>query len=97
MEVWLNPNGTRNRENRPLIDQEEGSRNVYLYDPYRSFHYGLYDQAQPTCGSWLDIYHQYPSKVPVAVTTNTGRLLPLGAKYFTHGMKYDALARHSSP
>ena len=61
MEIWLNPSGTRNREFRPYIEQEETARSVYLYDPENyGFHYGLYDMAQPSCGSWLDIYDQYP-------------------------------------
>ena len=59
MNVWVNANGTRNRCYRPYIEQEEQANSVYYYDPFRPFHYGLYDMAQPSCGSMRALYYQY--------------------------------------
>lgn len=61
MDVWVNPNGTRNRDFRPYISQEESGRSVYPYDPNTPFHYGLYDSAQPSCGYWTGLLGQYNS------------------------------------
>ncbi len=76
MNVWLNADGSRNREFRPYIEQEETARSVYLYNPEgRSFYYGLYASAQPTCGLWVDnIYNQYPSRTPAESVDSSGRL-----------------------
>jgi len=75
MQVALLANGVRDMRFRPYIEQEETARSVYLYDPYVPFHYGLYDGPQPVCGSWLNIYHQYPSKIPVKIISSDGRLM----------------------
>ena len=89
MDVWLNPDGTRDREFRPYIEQEELSRSVYLYDPNGpGFNYGLYQSAgQPTCGYWLDVYKQFPSKIPFEVVDKRGRLRMVPP--YTH--RYDPL------
>lgn len=100
MNVLLNADGTRNRDFRPYISEEETSKSIYLYDPNGpGFHYGLYDTAQPTCGSWLDIYYQYPSKTPASVVSNTGRLHLVRPTWWRHGINryYDSLMRHSQP
>ena len=104
MQVWLNSDGTRNREFRPFIKQENQANSIYLYDPNGpGFHYGLYDTAQPTCGTWLDIYYQYPSKIPAEVVDSTGRLYMVRPNWWRHGYKYsqsgggekyDPLLRH---
>lgn len=59
MEVWLNPNGTRDRSFRPYIQEEETSKSIYPYHPDIPFNYGMYDTVQNTCGSWQDLYCQY--------------------------------------
>ena len=99
MNVWLNEDGTRNREFRPYINQEETSRNLYLYSPNGpGFHYGLYDSAQPSCQSWVrGIYDQYPSKVPSEIADNTGRLHMVRPSWWRRGYKYDPLIRHVRP
>ena len=98
MEVWLDSSGRRDREFRPYISQEETSRSVYLYDPNgRGFNYGLYESAQPTCGSWIDIYDQFPSKIPSQIADKTGRLHAVRPNYWRHGYKYDPLLNHTRP
>jgi hypothetical protein len=99
MNVLLNADGTRNRDFRPYIEEEELGNNLYLYDPNGpGFHYGLYDTAQPSCGSWLDIYYQYPSKTPAAVVSNTGRLHLVRPEWWRHGYHYyEPLMRNSRP
>jgi len=97
MDVILNPDGTRNRNFRPYIEEEEQANSVYLYDPNnRGFNYGLYNTAQPSCESWLGLYNQYPSKIPGSVIDNTGRLhmvQPPNKK----GYHYEPLLRHMRP
>ena len=56
MEVLVNSDGTRNREYRPYISQEESSRYTNLYNPYVPYHYGLYDSVQPPCTSFQSDY-----------------------------------------
>jgi len=97
MQVLLNPDGTRNREFRPYIEQEEQGNSVYLYDPNVPFHYGLYDTAQPSCGSWLDIYKQYPSKTPLSVVNYTGRQHLVRPWYWKHGHLYRPLLEETYP
>ncbi len=91
MNVWLNADGTRNRENRPYIQEEESARSLYLYDPEGpGFNYGLYDMAQPSCGSWLNgIYDQYPSHNPGAVVTRDGRVYMVKPDHNKLGYKWD--------
>ena len=97
MQVILNENGTRNRDFRPYISEEQQGNSIYLWDPNVPFHYGLYDTAQPSCGSWLDIYYQYPSKIPLNVITRTGRTFLVQPNWFNHGYKYQSLLRHARP
>lgn len=97
MNVLLNPDGSRNREFRPYIEEEEQANSVYIYDPNTPFHYGLYDRAQPSCGSWLDIYHQYPSKTPSQVVDSTGRLHSVMPNYAEYGYCYQPLMRNVRP
>lgn len=88
MNVWLNSDGTRNREFRPYIEQENQANSVYLYDPEGpGFHYGLYEKAQPSCGYWIDIYNQYPSKVPMQTVDKHGFLHPYRS-HLHSGTKY---------
>ena len=51
------------------------------------FHYSLYQSAQPSCGYWLDIYNQYPSKIPSEVMDKTGRLHLVRPTYWNHGIQ----------
>lgn len=75
MQVALLANGTRDMRFRPYIEFEETGKSVYLADPNGdSFYHGLYDGPQPLCGSWLSIYHQYPSKIPIKTISGNGRL-----------------------
>jgi hypothetical protein len=76
MNVWVNPiTGRRNREFRPRIEEEEQANSVYLYNPEGpGFYYGLYQQAQPSCGSWVQLFNQYPSHTPQAVISESGRM-----------------------
>jgi len=92
MEVLLTPDGYRDRRFRPYIEEEEQANSVYLYDPSRGFNYGLYTGAQPTCGSWHDLYLQYPSKVPVSTVDSLGRL-HMTRRYPN---RYEQLWRHGA-
>ena len=99
MEVIVDPKtGQRNRDFRPYIEQECQGNSLYLYDPNRPFHYGLYDTAgQPSCDSWVQNFHQYPSKVPISVIDSTGRLHPLRPSWWRNGLKYRDLNNHAQP
>ncbi len=99
MQVILNPDGTRNRDFRPYIEEEEQGNSVYLYSPNGpGFYYGLYGSGgQPSCGSWLDIYDQFPSKVPGSVIDFTGREHLVRPWWFKHGYHYESLLQHTIP
>lgn len=71
MQVWVRPDGRRDRRFRPYIEQEELDRNFTLYDPEgRGVNYGLYETAQPSCGIWQDhfLQSQQPPKKSVFFT-----------------------------
>lgn len=88
MNVILNKDGSRNRDFRPYINEEEQSNNLSLYDPNgRGVHYGLYDSAQATCGSWMDVYRAYPSKTPAAVIDSDGRMHISRPRTWRHGYR----------
>ncbi len=97
MQVILNPDGTRNRDFRPYIEEEEQSNSVYLYSPNGpGFHYGLYETGgQPSCGSWLGIYDQYPSKIPIAIIGATGREHLVKPYWNRYGYHYQPLLEHT--
>ena len=98
MNVWVNLDGTRNREFRPLIQEETLAKSVKLYSPNsRGFVYGLYQQAQPTCGTWLDLFNQYPSKTPSEIVDSNGRLHLLKPDYYKHGIRYKDLLENARP
>lgn len=98
MNVWVDKSGRRNREYRPYIEEEDQANSVYPYSPNGpGFYYGLYKTAQPTCGSWIGLYNQYPSKIPSEVVDRTGRLHINRPSYWRHGYKYDPLLRHTKP
>ena len=95
-DILLLANGLRDRSFRPYINEEELGSNVYLYDPNGpGFRYGLYDMAgQPSCGPWINIYNQYPSRIPAAVIESTGRQRMV-QPWWRKGYHYDPLMRHS--
>jgi hypothetical protein len=105
MNVTVNKDGTRNRDYRPYIDQEEQSNNLYLYDPNgNGFHYGLYgsnnnNNNRVTCGSWLDIYNQFPSKgIPASTIDRTGRVHLMRPSWATQdNLNYQKLNKHTKP
>lgn len=90
MDVLLLPNGKRNRNYRPYIEQEEQANSVYLYNPNGpGFYYGLYSSAgQPSCGYWEDLYSQFPSHVPAAIVDSTGRTHLVKPSWYKFGYKY---------
>lgn len=74
MEIAVNPDGTRNREFRPLIQEEWLNRNLSLYNPNDpNVNYGLYDGSQPTCGPFTSIWAGYRGG-PVASIDTYGRM-----------------------
>lgn len=73
MEVILNPDGTRDRSYRPYIEEEELGNSVYLYSPNGpGYNYGLYDSAQPSCGTWYNEYQTWPSRTPARYIDSNG-------------------------
>ena len=52
MNALVDATGRRVQMYRPYIDQEDSVRSLTLYNPFVPYHYGLYDQAQPSCMSW---------------------------------------------
>lgn len=103
MQISVNPDGTRNRDFRPYIDQEELHRNVTLYDPHGPGHnYGLYSSAQPQCNLWVDHFRSAASRTPASVVDRTGRqhlVRPCGVQGYHHGncgAVHDRSSRESS-
>lgn len=96
MDVWVNPvTGRRNMEFRPYISEEEQANSVYLYDPNRPFHYGLYDGAQPSCGSWVgQIWDQYAQRAPSEVVDRTGRLHLVRPTWW-RDLQYEPMIKHT--
>nr|QBK85653.1 MAG: uncharacterized protein LCMAC101_02480 [Marseillevirus LCMAC101] len=96
MNILLLANGERDMSFRPYINLEEFGSSISLYDPNGpSFRYGLYDMAgQPSCGPWINIYDQYPSRIPAAVITPTGRQ-HMVQPWWKKGYHYDPLLRHT--
>lgn len=53
MNVWVLPDGTRDRRMRPYIDQEELARTSYPYNPNDpNVVHGLYGSAPKLCSSF---------------------------------------------
>ncbi|HSA76274.1 MAG TPA: hypothetical protein VLE02_01895 [Nitrosarchaeum sp.] len=86
MSVWLHSDGTRDRSYRPYIEKEEQANSIPLYDPNISFNYGLYTQAQPSCGTWLDMWDQYPEnrRPPIRSIDRRGQYFYKGNLYKGH-------------
>jgi hypothetical protein len=64
MEIWVNRDGTRNRDFRPYIDQEEYHKNVNIYNPNGlGPETNLYSRTQPLCQtSVTHVYQSYQNK-----------------------------------
>lgn len=90
MEINLLANGLRDRSYRPMIHLEELGSSVSLYDPNgRSFHYGLYDMAgQPSCGPWISVWDQYPSRIPNSVVSSSGKQFMVAPWWYKNGFHY---------
>jgi hypothetical protein len=101
MNVTLNSDGTRNRDYRPYIDREESASNIHLYDPNNNgFHHGLYEvPQQSTCGTWLDLYNQFPGRgVPIEGIYSNRRTFGM----YPHNpgqnnLQYQQLRKHTRP
>lgn len=90
MNVWLHSDGTRDFSYMPRPELSGQANSIYLYDPERPFHYGLYDKAQPSCGTWLDLYDQYPSRTPMRSIDRDGQYFYDGRLYKNH----DSILKH---
>ena len=55
MEILLNPDGSRNRDFRPRIDQESSSRELKFYNP-NNYNLGsqLYERNYGVAETWLN-------------------------------------------
>ena len=98
MNVWIDQKtGRRDRSFRPTIEDEWQANSVYLYDPNGSgFNYGLYQGAQPSCGSWVgQIWDQFPSRVPMEVVDKTGRLHLVRPTWWKYGYKFEPMLKHT--
>lgn len=74
MDVWVNSNGTRNKDFRPLIQNEWLAYSAVPYSPNGpGVHYGLYDSAQQTCPPYVTNWDHFKGG-PVGVVDNFGRL-----------------------
>lgn len=76
--ILVNPDGTRNTDYRPYIDQEETTRVTTLYNPHVPYHYGLYDSARPSCKSfqnyfWDTVSSEYPHDQPIYSVNRYGQ------------------------
>ena len=78
--VLLNADGSRNRQFRPYIDQEETTRNLTLYDPNRPYYAGLYDSARPPERAWAEYVREqlalHPRQAQYIVSQNGTRTYP---------------------
>lgn len=63
MEVWVNAvTGFRDNSFMPYINYQNEGQSPPPYSPNTSpYNYGLYDTAQPACGTWLNNLHQFQS------------------------------------
>jgi len=61
MEVWVNAvTGFRDNSFMPYINYQNEGKAPPPYSPNTSpYNYGLYDTAQPACGTWLNNLHQF--------------------------------------
>lgn len=85
MNIWVNSDGTRNRDFRPLIQNEWFAKNLSIYNPNDpNVHYGLYDTAQPTCGPFVSVWDSYPGRKPDATVDTYGRLKLTPITYNTY-------------
>lgn len=102
MEIALNPDGTRNRDFRPYISQEELHRNFSLYNPNgRSHDHGLYRTAQPYCNTWhghISSQQQLNHRAPASVVDRMGYTHLIGGAparvSCDNGRSYKSLMRY---
>lgn len=61
MEVWVNAaTGFRDNSFMPYIDYQNEGKAPPPYSPNTSpYNYGLYNTAQPACGTWLNNLNQF--------------------------------------
>jgi len=103
MQVLVKPNGERDKSYRPTINMEDTGRSVYLYDPMRPHHYGLYTNreelvygvrnvGQNPCDSWRRHFHnhRYPTEVP-----RRGASIPLRKYTPQGGGRYETLLQNT--
>lgn len=74
MDIWVNPDGTRNRLYRPLIQLEWLNNQVTLYNPHQEQNFGLYSGAQPSCKPFVEVWDQFGRLAPVATVDPYGRM-----------------------
>jgi hypothetical protein len=75
MNIWVNSNGLRNRDYRPLIQDEWYADEVALYNPNGPQPgSGLYDTAMKTCGPFINVWNRFDSRVPAATVDPYGRM-----------------------
>jgi hypothetical protein len=74
MEVWVLPNGVRDRRGRPYISEEELNTNFRgIYDPLNlRTSQGLYDAAPPTCSAFADEVAKFRREGGAPVARVTG-------------------------
>ncbi len=61
MDVWVNAvTGFRDNSFMPYIDFQNEGKAPPPYSPNTApYNYGLYETAQPACGTWLNNLHQF--------------------------------------
>lgn len=88
----MNPDGTRNREFRPLIQEEWLNRSVTPYNPNgNGYSYGLYSGSQPTCGPFKSVWKGFEGS-PAATIDSYGRLRSPG-----YNPSYSSLRSQTAP
>ena len=113
MEVWINPKtGFKDLSFRPYSEYMFEGKSSPPYSPNGSgYNFGLYQTAQPACGSWLNNLHQFQNDqmkgnnintpVPAMIVDKTGTLHRV-PYYITdpytaqnYGVRYDTLLRNA--
>lgn len=96
MNIWVNSNGLRNRDYRPLIQDEWYANEVSLYNPNGAQpSSGLYETAMPTCGPFINVWKHFDSRVPAATVDPYGRMHMVPP--VVQGSNYMPLLQHIAP
>lgn len=86
MDIWVSAStGLKDNSFSPYVDYSTEGKGLNPYSPNSSgYNYGLYDTAQPSCGTFLNNLHQFQRAqeqgnninypIPAAIIDKTGQM-----------------------